>query len=200
MGNKSKKKTVSGSPQRTLMKHLLGHKLKVSPQPPEFTAVPWYPLTVRIANPPATITRNILREAIQSQLGFTSAYVFDVRLQSVKLWGALVSPSGSSFLNPTTLAIVDPVRTPATEILEVLTDYPDQVNRARVGYQYSIAQRNVVVRLENAVELYRCQGVGAGAIMYVHLFWRTPNIIVQSSEPGFEEIPFSPWRAQQQFY
>ena len=98
------------------------------------------------------------------------------------------------------MVVIDPVRSPGTEILEVLTDYPDQVNRARVGYHYSLAQRQIVLRLDNTVQLYRNQGVGAGAIMYVYLFWRSPNIEIQSSEKDFEEIPFSPWRGQQQFY
>jgi hypothetical protein len=173
-------------------RHLLGHRLRVPHVPPEFTAVPWYPLTVRIQNPPATLTLLNLRENIQSQLGFTSTYIVDVRLQYVQLWGALVTPTGTSFLNPVTLTVWDPFSSlgDGRSTLEVLTDYPDQVNRAAVGYQYSFAQRQVSIRLSTSAQLYSMQGVGAGAIMYVRLFWRSPNINIQNppSADGFERI------------
>jgi hypothetical protein len=193
-----KKKNVPN--HSTMMKEFLGHKIRVPHTPPEFTPVPWYPLTVRIANPPAQITYTVLRSSIQSQLGFTSSYVLDVRLQRVMLWGALVTPNGTSFLNPVTLAVLDPIRIAGAEVLEVLTDYPNQVSRACVGYQYSIAQRNVTIRLDVGTTLYRCEGVGPGAIMYVRLFWRSPNIAVQSIPEQQQEYEFVDTVSQNNWY
>jgi hypothetical protein len=191
MPRKNKNVNKRGNEVSLMTKHLLGHRLRVPHIPPEFTAVPWYPLTVRIQNPSATVTLLDLRTNIQSQLGFTTNYIVDVRLQYVQLWGALVSPSGSSFLNPVTLSCWDPFSSlgDGRAILEVLTDYPDQVNRASVGYQYSFAQRQVSVRLSTSARLFSCEGVGPGAIMYVRLFWRSPNISIQSSQvEDFERI------------
>jgi hypothetical protein len=191
MPRKTNKNVRKGNEISLMTKHLLGHRLRVPHVPPEFTAVPWYPLTVRIQNPSATVTLLSLRENIQSQLGFTTNYIVDVRLQYVQLWGALVSPQGTSFLNPVTLTVWDPFSSlgDGRSVLEVLTDYPDQVNRACVGYQYSFAQRQVSIRLSTQAQLFTCQGVGAGAIMYVRLFWRSPNTQIQSSQSeDFERI------------
>jgi hypothetical protein len=72
-------------------------------------------------------------------------------------------------------------------VLEQITDYPDAVNRAVVGYQYSSAQQQKSVPMEpqNTVAIFTQQsGVGNAAVMYINLLWR-----VFSSVPLLHELP-----------
>jgi hypothetical protein len=59
-------------------------------------------------------------------------------------------------------------------ILEEITDYADQVNRARVGYVFSTAQQQKSILLANANDdkFIALGGAGTGSIMYVNLLWR----------------------------
>jgi len=175
---------------RTVRNGLKFHKLKIDTHPPDFVSNPWFPLILRIQNVPATVTCVTLDNAIASQLGIVpgTAGAFEYRLEYVKLWGALVPPSGSSFLNPVTLACFDPISAAGNtdSLLQVLTDYPDQVRRAAIGFKYSYPQQQAVIRGGFARTLFRSQGVGAGSVMYVRLFWRSQNVEIQSALGSFE--------------
>lgn len=182
MPNKNKGNKTANA-LRTFKNSLHFHKLKAPTHPPEFTAVPWYPLTLRIQNAPSTVNLNTIREAFGSQLGFPDLFDIDFRLVSVHVWGALVSPAGSSYLNPVTAAIYDPIARAGgvNSILQVLTDYPDQVRRSAIGFKYSMPQQQAVLRTGTTGTLLQLSGVGSGSIVYIRMFWRTPNVSVQSS-------------------
>lgn len=188
--NKNKgNKTVNAL--RTLKNSLNFHKLRAPTHPPEFTAVPWYPLTLRILNVPATVSVNSVADTLANQLGIvpSSTPGFDFRLMSVHLWGALVTPTGTSFLNPVSLGIYDPIARAggSSAILQVLQDFPDQVRRSAVAFKYSMAQEKAVIRTGTTAPLFQCSGVGPGSVMYIRLFWRSQNVTVQGSLPDDAE-------------
>jgi len=163
---------------RMLKRSLNFHKLKAPSHPPEFTAVPWYNLVLRIQDPPTIITKNSIRDNLFSQLGIISLQPtqIDFRFQAVFLWGAMTT---SNILNPVSLAVIDPISlaniasTGAGGISTVLIDYPDYVNRARVGFKYSEAQSKAVMSSGSTVPVFNTTGAGGGSVMYIHLNWRT---------------------------
>lgn len=163
-------------------KHMFaGKKLAISSQPTDFTSRPWYNLTVRIESPPANISALTIATAIASQLGIGVASNYQMRLTSVRFWGALVSNSASAPLKPVVLSILDPIgesdlaSTGSQRTLEQFTRYPDQVNRAAVGFRYPPAQQCVSLAPVTTFVLYSLVGAGADSVMYVDLRWR-PNV------------------------
>jgi len=99
----------------------------------------------------------------------------------VKVWGALVS--GTNVLQPITMLVIDPIGIAAASgfgtgqrVLEQITDFPDQVSRSRVGYEYPKAQREFSLLISNAgagaPALLGLSGVGANSVAYIHLQWR----------------------------
>lgn len=133
-----------------------------------------------MVDPPATVTSVLLQAAISTQLGiaFTGSIV-NVRLQAVRVWGALKANDASTSLQPLSVNILDPVASTfngsiANRVLEALTDYPDAVKRAAVGYKYPEAQREVSLYLANAtpVTLLQINGGGADSVVYFNIQWR----------------------------
>jgi hypothetical protein len=162
-----------------------GHKWSIPPQPPQITFVPWYNLTLRIDSPPSITTTATIQAALASQLNvtFDNSFCF-VRLQRVRLWGQL---QNDSTLAPVNVIIYDPIQTSAqsgsigvVRILEQFIDYPDQVNRARIGYIYPKAQREASLRLANTnpSQLIFASGMSTGSVMYINLQWRSFNAAV----------------------
>ena len=156
-----------------------GMRLLVPPHPTEFVSNPWWNVVVRIINPPALVTTNILHAAIVSQLGITAPAV-EVRLQNVKLWGAIVAQNAQTVLQPIQIHVQDPIALSTAsgnggigqrELMSI-TDFPDQVSRSRVGYVYPKAQREfaIAVTPTSAGALWGINGgVGNGAIMLVYV-------------------------------
>jgi hypothetical protein len=179
MGKKSKKsKSRKGTGDG-------GRMLHIAPHPPDFVSIPWYSLIVRIENPGAIVSTIGLQAALASQLGitFTNSAV-SVRLQSVRVWGALAS--GTTPLQPVTVVIFDPIQSLAvltSRVLEQITDYPDQVTRACIGYKYPKAQREVSLGISNAgnQSLLASNGLGANSVVYFKVQWR-PNIVVPAAK------------------
>lgn len=172
MAKKAKVKTIKRSSDG-------GKMLHISPHPPDFVSAPWYSLIVRIQNPAALVTTVGLQAAIATQLGisFTDSFI-DVRFQSVRLWGALVS--GTTPLQPVNVLILDPIMASVVftnRVLEQLTDYPDQVRRACIGYRYPKAQREVSVRVGNTnpTQLLITNGLGPNSVIYFRIQWRPGN-------------------------
>jgi len=158
--------------------------LHIDSRPPDFVSAPWYNLVVRIDAPAVAVTTVNLQAALASQLGITFTGGFTtVRLQSVKVWGALVSPNASQPLQRVTVIINDPIGLDGvlsngigTRVLEQITDYPDQVNRAALGYVYPKAQREFSLRLSGSGQplapLLSTIGLGANSVIYFNVQWR----------------------------
>jgi uncharacterized membrane protein YfbV (UPF0208 family) len=152
--------------------------LHIAPHPPDFVSIPWYTLIVRIENPGVFVTTTILQAAIASQLGVTFAGAnVGVRLQSVRVWGALAS--GTTPLQPVSVVIFDPIFAGqlTNRVLEQITDYPDQVTRACIGYKYPKAQREVNFSITNVtpLNLLAANGLGNNSVVYFKVQWR-PNL------------------------
>lgn len=170
------------SSRRGLRKsHDGGVRFRVSPHPNSFNAVPWFPLVVRLTNPPASVTTVTLAAAISNQLGvtFTGGQV-NVRLQSLKVWGSLTTTP----LGPLAVTVMDPIATIQastsvlpSRVLEVLQDFPDLVSRACVGYKYPKAQREASLFASNLnpTVLLAMTGVGPDSVIYFYLQWRPAN-------------------------
>lgn len=160
-----------------------GRMRSVATHPPEFVSAPWYNLVVRLDQPPTLITTITLQQAIASQLTITfTGGLIDVRFQSVRIWGALQSFNSSTTLQPVVALIFDPLGSGAVisngtgpRVLEQITDYPDLVRRAAVGYNYPKAQRETSVRLSGSpplATLLNVFGLGAGSVVYFNVQWR----------------------------
>jgi hypothetical protein len=118
---------------------------------------------------------------MSQQLGITfNAGNIDVRLQMVRVWGALAT--GTSALQLLSVAIFDPIQTTQAttqRILEQITDFPDQVTRACIGYKYPKAQREASLRITNTtgITLLAIDGAGPNSVAYFNLQWRpTANL------------------------
>jgi len=183
----------SRNASRKIKTHDGGRMWRIPPQPPQITVVPWYNLTVRILAPAAIFTTVNLQAAIAQQLNisFETSVCF-VRLQKLRIWGALSTTANLQQIN---VIIYDPIQTAAPSaalgaprILEQYIDFPDQVNRARVGYVYPKAQREASLQVSNSnpSTLVFSSGLGASSVMYVDLQWRSFNTSVTLATEDFE--------------
>jgi len=156
--------------------------------PPDFVSAPWYNLIVRIDNPATTLSKAQVQMAIESQLGFTFATNSEVRLHRVRVWGQLVDTASSAPLQPVNMLVFDPFSLSATSrVLEQITGYPDQVNRAALGYEYPLAQRQTTVRLDTTLTapILALNGMGPNSVVYLNLEWRSAR-----ASPPLSSFPF----------
>jgi len=160
---------------RELINFHRGHRLKVPSHPTEFMSRPWFPLTVRIDNVGVDVSFLNLRSSILTQLGFGLATnSLNVRFRSIRLWGPI--PVGTSPLNMIVYDVFNdsPSGSSTEGVLEQITDYPDAVNRAAVGYEFSTAQQQMSVTLVagNGQAITSQTGAGPSSVMYINLLWR----------------------------
>lgn len=163
------------------------HRIKVPPQPPSYNMQPWFPLTVRLLNPGVSITKAQLNAAVASQLQQPATFFCEVRLQSASFWGALAGPGE---MVPLTVRFVDPLSidsiasAASLDSAMVIQDYPDAVNRARVGFKYSKAQQNHTIgsTLGSSEIVWTTVGMGNNSVAYVHLLWRPQALTAPTVE------------------
>jgi len=162
------------------------HKLPVPQHPPQFTLRPWFSLTLRYFDFGNQITVANLNSVLTTQTGLVPAGGFqNIRMISARFWGALVAQNASTLLQPVTVGVHDLIQTVqgnsaalgSTGIMEVYNDYPDQVNRAKIGFTYSIAQQNVVIQgsSTNTQPLFQTSGFGTGSVALFHILFRNGN-------------------------
>jgi hypothetical protein len=131
---------------------------------------------VRITAPGTSITFANIYTAFLTQLPgiqFVDG-IFSFRLMSIRIWGPI--PVTNVPLRAVFRDVFDEVVgvTPAgaQSTLEVVENYGDQVNRARVGYVYSSVQQqrsNLAAGTDPIVSL---SGAGTGSVAYVQILWR----------------------------
>jgi hypothetical protein len=167
--------------------HFAGKEIKVPSLPTEFTSRPWYPLVVRFEAPSTNVTATQIGANIISQLGIVAPQGLNFRLQSVRFWGALISPGSTvQGLNPVTLNVLDFIsQTSATveRTLEQYIRYPDQVNRASVGFEYPDAHKCLSISSVQAMDILRISNAGPNSVLYFHLHWRTGATNAQTLAP-----------------
>lgn len=172
---------VGVTPMKRVNKRDGGKMLRIPPHPTEFVSCPWFNLTVRAIAPVANFTVNALFTAMNNQLNDQLIGPVAVRLQHVKVWGALTA--STAILQPITMIVIDPIGLAAASgfgtgprVLEQITDFPDQVSRSRVGYEYPKAQREFSLLINSGAggpNLLTLSGVGTNSVLYMHLQWRT---------------------------
>jgi hypothetical protein len=173
------------------------HRYTISPHPPSFDSQPWFPLIVRIEGFSSTISTSDLASQMVTQLQ-SLATSFQVRLQSVRVWGALVAFTSPGPMQPLTVRVHDPLSFnaqstdgPQSTTSEVITDYPDLMSRARVGFRYSSAQyqRAIVVGGAGAgSRMLTISGGGPNSVVYFKLVWRPNSSSVPQLSNETEEI------------
>lgn len=171
--------------------HLIenGAKLRPLPHPTDFMAIPWFPLTVQVVGvttlnfSSTSVTGAIsIFVALRAQLALPANTNIDVRLQSIRGWGPLVSMNSVNALQPLRCTFFTLNETPnptggtsAPGILEDIISYPDQVSRASLGFVYPKAQQSLSFRSTGAATapfLSVSSGSGTGNVFYVRLLWR----------------------------
>jgi len=168
------------------------HKIKVPNHPTEFCSQPWFPLVLRVNNPTGFVDKAALYNAVVSQLSGISfaASALNVRFQSIRVWGPI--PTTATPLVLRVFDVFDEVLSSGAAdqmILEEITDYADQVNRARVGYVFSTAQqqKSILLVAGSNDKFVALGGAGNTSVMYIHLLWRPyptaiPNLSQQDSD------------------
>jgi hypothetical protein len=165
-------------------------KFQPMPHPPDFMSRPWYALVVRINNVGTSLTSQGLATALNEQLSITVTGGFlNIRLLSIRAWGAIVPMNSTSALSPLVMVVNDlfnAVTSGTTRILEQITSYPDQVSRACVGYKYDRAHQDLSIFMTTSgadiTNIAQFSGMGAHSVVYVHLLWRC-----SINAPTFEE-------------
>jgi len=156
-----------------------GHKLVVPNHPPEFCSRPWYPLVIAIRDVGTTLTLTQIATAISNQLGLSGGNLYNFRLISVRIWGPI--PATNTPLTCIFKDVFDDIAAGQTlgaqTEMEVITNYADQVNRARCGFEYSSVQqaKSLVATSGLADEVVRITGAGTGSVAYLKLLWRSFN-------------------------
>jgi len=169
--------------------HLIenGQRFNPSPHPPDFMAVPWFNLIVRIEDF-TSLTYGLVStagavsvfEALRSQLNLSANDTLQVRFQSVRIWGAIVpmnSASALSHLRARFWSLVPQISTASTSsaftVLEDISAYPDQVSRATIGFHFPKAQQSIpVINGNSGILVSLLSGGGAGVVAYVKVLWR----------------------------
>lgn len=186
-GKRSKRSNGRNNNRKDVIVFRRGTKVKVPNHPTEITSQPWFNLVVRMNNPTNVVDSTTLYVAMTTQLqglSFNSSLI-NIRLLSVHVWGPI--PTTNTPLVCRFYDLFDEVAgsSPAGNmLLEEVTDYADQVNRARVGYRYSTAQqqKSLLITSSSNDRLLAVSGAGPGSVAYFYLMWRP---FPQQLPPGY---------------
>jgi len=156
-----------------------GRKLRCPTHPPEFVPVPWYNLIVRLSGI-TDLTAASLITALRQQLNLGPNNFIQIRVISIRAWGPLVAMNSATALSELRVSFwalyaANSNTTGGTfSIQEEVFDFPDQVRRAAVGYEYPLAQQQLVFN-QNSTQpiLHFIYGGGEGNLAYVRLLWRS---------------------------
>lgn len=179
VGRRGPKKSKNNN---SLMSHYRGMEMKIVPQPPEFVSRPWFSLTVRLESIGTTVGLNSIVTAINSQLGLTTEPIA-VRLQHVKVYAPLVAFGAGGPLTPLSVGVLDFIAenvattsVAPTRVIEQFTRYPDQVNRACVGFRYGVAHSSLTLQAAAGTadtNILTTIGAGPGSLALFHVLFRT---------------------------
>lgn len=170
--------------------HLIenGLKLRPSPHPTDFLAIPWFPLTVQIQGAASinysTISSSTavsIFSAIRAQLFLPANQLLQVRIQSARIWGPLVAMSANSTLQPlrARFLALNPTAfsaNAAPAVLEDIVSYPDQVSRASLGFVWPKSQQALALDSTGVESVPFIQIAGTpvpGNLFYVRVLFRT---------------------------
>lgn len=132
--------------KRALHSELYGAQLRGSADPPPFTQVPWWQITVANTFTSTTgnynITPNVLVSALKSQTGLTQADAgISVRLISVHFWLTIFPSEGQQSI---TLSCRDLAEAAGTaDNLKVIADNGARNRYSHVHYKWPTSQRTL---------------------------------------------------------
>jgi len=143
-------------------------------------------LTVRIEDLATTLGAALVVSSLRSQLGWPADVPIDFRVETIKIYGPLVSFSAGP-LQALNVAFQDFIAenslasgtiTASSRIIEQYTRFPDQVNRACVGFHYGVAHSSITLSTTpgNDVTLCNLTGAGPGSLAMVRLLFRTATV------------------------
>lgn len=176
MPRRRSSRLTRGNQRKNLISFHKGHRLTVPNHPTDYCSQPWFSLVLRIINPTGGITFGELYTAFTQQLNGISfnASTLNVRIFSIRVWGPI--PTTNAPLRMTVRDIFDDAVVSTTGVgnLEIIENFADQVNRARVGYEFSAAQqqKSLFVIANTSDQIVALSGAGAGSVAYIRLLWR----------------------------
>lgn len=167
--------------------HLIenGQRFNPSIHPPDFCAIPWFNLIVRVESF-TTLSIGVdgggaisVISSLKTQLNLPTATVIEFRLQNIRIWGPIVPMNSSSSLSNLRVQFWSLIEQAGTStgtsfsILEDISAYPDQVSRASVGFTWPKAQQAVALQQQiNGIICNLTSGGGAQNVAYVKVVWR----------------------------
>lgn len=167
--------------------HLIenGQRFNPSIHPPDFCAIPWFNLIVRVENF-TTLSIGVdsggatsLVTNLKSQLNLAASDIIEFRVQNIRVWGPIVAMNSASALSNIRgqfWSLVDISGTTAGTSFAILQDisaYPDQVSRASIGFTWPKAQQSIALQQNTSgLLLNLSSGGGAGVVAYVKVCWR----------------------------
>jgi len=180
--NKAKKNTKHSNKLNEMKRMLHGAKLHVPERPPQVTRRPWYPLIVQVTGVVHNLQVFDLNAALVTQLQLPSGFLADFLIKKIRVYASLVK-SNTNILEPLMVSIYEiisekaPEPIPTLRTLATLESFPDQTNRAAVGYVYPLAQASTVFNADGS-EDFRIARIDNGGItdpplILVDVLWRS---------------------------
>lgn len=166
-------------------RHLVmnGKVLRVPFHPPEFTSNPWNQLTVVLETATPGITSVSLSTALRAQLGLSANQPLSIRVHSIRYWATILSQNAATSLSKASVSFRSLVPVTGTTasvsvnypIIQEVTDFPDQVRRSCVGFEWPASQQAVVISSAASTTHTIAEvlsGAGADSIFYIRCWWR----------------------------
>lgn len=183
-GSKTSAKSKVGNISKVEVR---GRKIAVPTHPPEFVPVPWYNLIVRISDF-TDITSSSLITALRNQLNLGASNFLQVRIINIRMWGPLINMDATARLSELRASFWSllPANSNTSggtfSIQEEVFDFPDQVRRAAIGYEYPIAQQQIVFNQNTTAPITHIYyGGGTGNLAYVRVLWRSSATVFSDS-------------------
>lgn len=173
---KTSAKSKSGNISKV---EIRGRKIPCPTHPPEFVPVPWYNLIVRISDF-TDITSSALFVALRGQLNLGASNFLQLRDISIRIWGPLINMNAAAHLSELRASFWSLL--PANSntaggtfsVQEEVFDFPDQVRRAAIGYEYPLAQQQIVLNQSSTAPItHLIYGGGTGNLAYIRVLWRS---------------------------
>lgn len=160
-----------------------GHKLKVPSLPPQFISIPWHEVIVRSQAAVSSFNVFSIITLLRSQLHLTSNQAIDIRIRNARIWGPLVAfnsgplgPLRVRFHTLTPTLSPNTVPAPFYALLEDMIDYPDQTNRARLGFEWPLSQQSLslstIATVNGPPIIEITEGNTDGLLVYFRVWWR----------------------------
>lgn len=165
----------TGRLKRMVNKTVLGTRIIPSADPPEYTAGPWWPLTiVDSVSADTTYTGVKLHQGILATLNLTdykkasTALTFKFRVVSVRAWGL--------DKQPIQLAVTETHGTTANWVKE-MNDFGTPLTYSRLGWRFGDAFIHRVFTSEDKQEVFQVAQSGSTnkILVYIQVMIRVPN-------------------------